>query len=544
MINYPNTLNFNGADVSKPIPGENQVKNNAGGYVYKIAPLDHAKRFCIIGSETGTYYVDNVTHTEDSAKNIISLINNGQGADVVNLALDVIKNGLSPKVDHSLFVLALCVKYGDQNIRKLVYSNLSTFCNIATHLFMFVNYVKSMRGIGRGLKNAIARWYLSKDQSRVLQQVLKYQNREGLSHRNMILCAHPKTNDKFFNSLFKAIIDIDNISKEFTSEMVLDWICKTREVNWEFYPFVKNLGKLENTNDIIAAIKRFGLTRENIPTRFLNDKEIWRALLEKMPYIALVRNINKLTSLGIIDEFSPDVDVVVEKLTNVSAIKGSKIHPMQLLLAIKVYSRGCGVRGSLSWNPNPRIVRALQNALEISFQNVEKINKNICFSVDYSGSMGALVDSVGTSAIDVGSMLAYVYSKTNDQTKFFKFDTRCYRVNVGDGSYKSFENVYSDNGGGTDLACSLEYVLEKVKRGTHVDALVIVTDNETWAGKHPVSILKKIRKVNPDFKMVTLSTVATPYSTFDTQRDPKCLDVVGFSADCIGVVNQFIEGNF
>ena len=148
MINYPKTLNYDGADVSRPIPGEKQVKNNAGGYVYEISPLNQVQRFCIIGSCGGTYYVNETKHTENNAKNIINLIKNDNGQDVFDIAYDVIERALSSKVDHSLFVMALCVKYGDIKLRKCVYGKLNTICKTASHLFMFVNYVKSMK-IGR-----------------------------------------------------------------------------------------------------------------------------------------------------------------------------------------------------------------------------------------------------------------------------------------------------------------------------------------------------------------------------------------------------------
>lgn len=550
MINYPKTINYGGADVSKPIPGEKQVKNNAGGYVYEISPLKQVQRFCIIGSCGGTYYVNETKHTEDNVKNIINFIKGNNGQDVFDIAHDVIDRALSSKVDHSLFVIALCVKYGDTKLRKQVYNKLNSICKTASHLFMFVNYVKSMRGIGRGLKNSIANWYLSKEKKDVLYQILKYQNRAGLDHRKMILCSHPKTNDVFFNNLFFSILNIKNVSKDYNKNKILDFIYYYNAENnmndFTFYPFVKNLSKVEN-KDIVEAIKKYGLVRENIPTKFLNDKDVWLALLENMPYIALIRNLGRLSSkkLDILNLFGPYYKKICEKITNENKIKHSKIHPIQLFIALETYKSGGGYRGNLNWEVNDEVVVALEKALEISFVNVKEIDKNICFALDVSGSMSATIDNTFINATDMGKLLAYMYSKSNERTKYFAFDTVCKQVNVGRKSYSDFKNAYGHFGGGTDLGTSVYKVLEMVKNGQNVDALVIVTDNETWVGKHPIKILEEIRKYNPEFKLVTLSTTATQFCTFPSnENDRNILDVIGFSPDCISIVNHFIEGKF
>lgn len=542
MIKYPTILNADGADVQKPMMGENQVKNNAGGYVYEISPLEQVKRFCIIGSEGGTYYVDEVTLTEENAKNTVDLIKSGKGREVFDIAFEVIKKGLSNKVDHSLFVLALCVKYGDKNVRSLVYSNLNEICNIATHLFMFVSYVKSMRGIGRGLKNAISRWYLSKDNNRVMQQVLKYQNRCGLTHKNLILCSHPKTNDRYFNELFKYILDISNVSKEYNKEIMTNLLYSNHYFEADYYPFVKNLSKFDGTKDIIEAIKVLHLTRENIPTHFLNDVDVWKALIEKMPYIALVRNLSKISALGILDDFSPEVNKIVSKLTNKEAIKACKIHPIQLFFAIETYSRGCGFKGSLYWNVNRKVVEVLKEALEYSFDNLEKSNKNICFAIDVSSSMNSPLPNSNITANNVARMLGYIYSKTNDNVKYLEFDRDCRQPVIKGTSYSDFVSSFSNRGGCTNLSSALIRTLEYIEEGYNIDGIVIVTDNETWCGSHPIETLRNIRKINSNFKMITLSTTATKFSSVPTNNDRNILDVVGFSADCISVVNQFLNG--
>ena len=40
------------------IPGKQMVKNNAGGFVFKIDKWQRLMRFLILGAESGTYYVN------------------------------------------------------------------------------------------------------------------------------------------------------------------------------------------------------------------------------------------------------------------------------------------------------------------------------------------------------------------------------------------------------------------------------------------------------------------------------------------------------
>jgi len=52
---------------SEPIPGSDQVENDAGGYVYSLDDWKRLDRFLILGSEGGTYYVRETRFTFENA---------------------------------------------------------------------------------------------------------------------------------------------------------------------------------------------------------------------------------------------------------------------------------------------------------------------------------------------------------------------------------------------------------------------------------------------------------------------------------------------
>jgi 60 kDa SS-A/Ro ribonucleoprotein len=54
----------------------------------------------------------------------------------------------------------------------------------------------------------------------------------------------------------------------------------------------------------VKLIDEFDLPREAIPTQWLNEAKVWEALLERRPMTAMVRNLGKMTAIGLIKPFS------------------------------------------------------------------------------------------------------------------------------------------------------------------------------------------------------------------------------------------------
>ena len=54
--------------------------------------------------------------------------------------------------------------------------------------------------------------------------------------------------------------------------------------------------KASSKGEIVKLINEFDLPREAIPTQWLNELEVWDALLQRMPMTAMIRNLGKMTS--------------------------------------------------------------------------------------------------------------------------------------------------------------------------------------------------------------------------------------------------------
>ena len=86
-----------------------------------------------------------------------------------------------------------------------------------------------------------------------------------------------------------------------------------------------------------------------------------------MPMTAMLRNLGKMTKIGLLDEHSA-LNKICEKLCDHRLLKRARIHPFNVLVTLKTYVDGHGDRGKLKWEPKEKIVDALEKAFYYSFK--------------------------------------------------------------------------------------------------------------------------------------------------------------------------------
>lgn len=98
---------------------------------------------------------------------------------------------------------------------------------------------------------------------------------------------------------------------------------------------------------------------------------------------------------------------------------------------------------------------------------------------------------------------------------------------------------WEPSGGGTDL--SLPFVYATTAK-LPVDGIVVITDNETWAGRqHPTEALTEYRRtVNPAVGVIVVSMTPAGYSIADP-GDEAVLQVAGLDAALPKLINGFVR---
>jgi 60 kDa SS-A/Ro ribonucleoprotein len=512
-----------------PLPG--QVPNDAGGYVYALDDWARLDRFLVLGTEDGTYYVSAVELTRRNAGVVLRCVA-ADGARTVARVVEVSRSGRAPKNEPALFALALCAAAHVEATRKAALAALPQVARTGAHVLAFVSYVQALRGWGRGLRRAVAGWFVQQPAERLALQAVKYGQREGWALRDLLRLAHPLTDDAGRRALIDWIAHPDNpeaVAAARNAFRLVEGLHAARVA--------------ESDAAVAETVRRFSLPREALPTESLNSREVWDALLVDMPMTAMIRNLGKMTAVGLLTPWSEAARYVAERLGDRAQLTAARVHPIQLLLALKTYAAGCGERGRLAWTPVAAIVEALDAAFHQAFTAVEPTGRRVLVAVDVSGSMhgSRCAGSPGLSCMEAAAAVAMQFVRVERHAHVVAFDTDVHQPAVT--PTQRLDDVARSLArwnGGTDVAAPIAYALGG---GLVVDAFVVITDNETWAGReHPVQALARYRqRLNPAAKIAVLAAAANRGAVVKDD-DPLAFGACGFDAAVPQLVADFIRG--
>lgn len=526
-----------------------QERNNAGGFTFTLTPLQQLRRFLILGTDAGTYYATPSEVTRDNAAIVMELARTDPRA-LVDEVVQVSVTGAAPRQNPALFALAIAASVPeDASHRQYALGKLRDVARITTDLFTFVNYVRQFRGMGRALTSALAAWYTDQPVDKLAYQVVKYRNRAGWTHRDLLRVAHP---DPGGSHAHRALFDW--VTHPDKHDPVRDTRLAAATPIVEGY----RLASTANVKDIPALVSRYRLSWEMLPDAALKDPDVWRAMLDVgVPITALIRQLPRLTNLGLLDTLKKGsyLSIVVSALTDQERLLRGKVHPLRLLIAQRTYASGQGVDGRQTWHPVPQVTEALDQAFRLAFGAVTPTNKRIMLALDVSGSMGfSFISNTKLTPREGSAAMALVTAATEQSCDIFGFtgrsgssygsryfDSAISRLNITP-RQRLDDVVRTVSGlsfGATDCALPMTHALENE---LDVDAFVIYTDNETWVGNvHPHQALRQYREQrNPNAKLIVVGMTATKFTIADP-RDSGMLDVVGFDAGAPQLISDFIR---
>jgi hypothetical protein len=299
--------------------------------------------------------------------------------------------------------------------------------------------------------------------------------------------------------------------------------------------------KCETGEQLAALIRAHRLVREHCPTTLLGDACVWEALLENMPLMALIRNLNKLTSVGLLSEGSAHVAGVVARLTDEEQLWRARIHPFNALIAHHTYALGHGERGSLTWSPTPAIVEALEAAFHKCFKHLEPINKRIVFGLDVSGSMCSGIMDSPLSSREAAAALLLTCLRQVPSARVMAFSDSFIELPITADTPLGLVVSMTREMPFTATDCA-QPMLWASANGVEADAFVVLTDNETNYGETtPAKALRDYRTRSgiADAKLVVFATANTPFTIADPS-DANMLDMAGLDSNTPVVLADFL----
>ena len=317
------------------------------------------------------------------------------------------REGRAPKNDPALFALALAAGLGDTPTRQAALEALPQVARTGTHLFQFATFVEGFRGWGRSLRRAVGRWYAAQSVDALAYQAVKYRQRAGVTHRDLLRLAHPARRVGAGNP------ELD-VSDEHAR--LFEWIVRGGETDG-LPRLVEGFARAQEAataRESAALVREYRLPREALQPEHLTSPDVWEALLDDMPMTALVRNLATMTRVGVLAPGSDGTSKAVAQLGDGERIRRARVHPIALLSALRTYASGRGARGRGEWNPVREVVDALDAAFYTAFGNVEPAGKRLLLALDVSGSMtmGAVAGVPGLTPRDASAALALVTAAT------------------------------------------------------------------------------------------------------------------------------------
>lgn len=508
-----------------------QVANSAGGYTFELDDQARLRRFLTLGVDGGTYYVGDRALALDNAA-VLTRLAAADPEGLVATIVEISTQGRAPTQNPALFALAYAASIPEAAPAAL--AALPQVARTGTHLFLFAGYVEQFRGWGRGLRRAVANWYTTKGADAVAYQAVKYRQREGWSHRDLLRLAHPVTSVPALRATF-------------------EWILRG-EAGAEVPAIMSGFVAAQEATDVATwarLVSDHGLSWEMLPDAALSEAAVWDALLDSgMPQTALMRQLPRLTRLGVLPAMGGRTAEVVTQLTDADRLRKARVHPVNVLVAQRTYTSGRSARGVGEWTPTPAIADALDAAFYAAFGAVRPSGTRTMLAVDVSGSMGVPISGMPITAREASSALALVQLATEPSAAAYGFaaglggwgNTLLKPLGISprrrlDDALKVIDAMPF---GGTDCALPMVHA---AREGLEVDTFVVYTDNETWAGNvHPHQALRAYREqTGIPAKLVVVGMTSSGFSIADPD-DAGMLDIAGFDAAVPNLITEFASG--
>lgn len=501
--------------------------NNAGGPTNSIDPWAYFDRFLMLGT-FGTYYVSAKKQTNQAVERLRTLVHLNPFR-YISRCYDLSTTGRTTKSEPIALALAVAYKElsqsGNHRALAVLESGFASIFRIGTHLFEWMECAKAVGcGEGRRFRRMVGRWYEKRTaEGKLDYQMAKYQNRNGWTHRDVLRLVHPVPSEE--------------------QQRLFRWATHGEDPMVGL-PHALALIKDPSSNPI-DVINSYGLTHEMVPNELKDRCDVWEALFNFMPYGAMLRNLNKMTEVGMVGSCE---DSIAAAIVDPQLIKKSLIHPFKILLAWYTYARGAGLRGSKTWTPNPKIVRALETAFYTSFGNIPQTEDKYLLCLDISGSMmGEIAGSpIGSNIAEVAMAMATVRAAGPENVDVVLFSHDLIELDSRELHERKINDVWRSISqhpfGGTDCRLPILWALDNNKK---YDAIVVYTDNEDWCrfGNTTLTLPQleeRYRKnINPDVKLIAVGFAATEWSILP--EGPNNFNIAGLDADLPSIIANIVE---
>ncbi len=511
------------------IPAATAV-NHAGGTAYAFADKEKLAQMAIVGTLGDTYYASASSQMAD----VIALCANLSPEYIGKVAIYSRKHSFMKDMP-ALLCAVLANK--DVNVLKVVFPLVMDNGKMVKN---FVQIIRSgavgRKSFGTAIKKLIHKWFAKRSAEQLFRDSVG--NDPSLADVIRLIRPVPESTEK--EALYAYIIGRKVVNR--ANDMEKDKYGRATTVLMSALPSI--VQQYEKYKSAILKGEGKNLEVPNVEFRLLTALNLgeaeWSAIAKTAPWHMARMNLNTFQRHGVFKN-AEMITTVAKTLADRPSIEKSKVFPYQLMAAYK----------NVEHDMPAKIVSALQDALEISTENIPRFPGKVYICVDVSGSMGSPVTgsrgtaSTKVSCRDVGALIASAILRKNEDAEVICFsdDVVPCRLNPRDSVMSNSNTIARLPSGGTSCSAPIRKLNSKNAQG---DLIIMVSDNESWAdmsrggGTSAQGEWMKFKKNNPKARFVSIDL--TPNSSSQVKGGSDVLFIGGFSDDCFMLIDLFARG--
>jgi 60 kDa SS-A/Ro ribonucleoprotein len=270
------------------------------------------------------------------------------------------------------------------------------------------------------------------------------------------------------------------------------------------------------------------------------SSESWNEIAKQGSWFMTLMNLNTFLRHKAFEK-KDMVELIAKRLKDPQVVKKAKVFPYKIMVAYCM----------ASIDMPKSILAALQDAMEISLDNVPKIEGKVFVCPDVSGSMASPATGFrkgSTSVvrcIDIAALVAGAVVCKNPDAEVLPFaeTVKQIPINPRDSVMSNAQKLSSIGGGGTNCSAPLVLLNQKNVKG---DVVIFISDNQSWIdakGKTGTATMHEwngFKKRNPHAKLICIDI--QPYGTTQAIEREDILNIGGFSDQVFTTVVNFING--
>ncbi|RUS87072.1 hypothetical protein EGW08_005148 [Elysia chlorotica] len=457
-----------------------------------------------------------------------------------------------------LFCLAKIIRnslvtdsHREDKVRQEAYTLAGQICESADDLFTFVDFDKKVSelqkaGWGKGMRRLVHQWYEKKTPRALALQVTRCKSARGWSHRDLLRQCHmpPGRYSKGTALIVKYLLsgkkEIENYG---SSEEV--------EVK-EIVTFLQALEALnasspEEKELVRTLIETHRLVDRQIPSKLYKLIETYEGMLGHISMEDLFRNIPKMALMGMLDKTAHQSSMVIERISDIEAVKEQKVNPIIILCALRKYTANRCKR----WVRNGALIKALQAAFDASVEILPKLSeKSLLIAVHLEGEGRKKLHVKGASyvtpAIATAHVIKFLHQTEVIATHVF-FNERVEDLPINSKTpvvevLESLENRKVEDPS-FDLAEPIKWA--KQKKAKFENILIISDLKKVTSAQDFQDCVKQYRtEVSlPNCKVALLGLSELETSVADS-KDLNLLEVSGLNGSALQLLLRFFKGDF